>query len=333
MEATVAWPKEHITFSPTSKTNGSTGTTMVGRADAKTAQSQDSEYDESADSDFDVSGSESGDSDDSSEDKTENQRQQDDKGRSRDKQRQKISNQEQKEGAGVEELDSGDEATVKEGRKAARRRQRQRRKEAGAGQDQDDSGAEGERDEAAGGWRAKTRKGQSGSLAGTDKANGGAEEEMISITRTYQFAGEQHTERKMVAKSSAEGRLWLQQQEAGAKSAQPWQHTVDGEGRTIVRPVRKISRFDPNIGNIEAFKGQWATTAATQKGRRLNVVEKSKLDWASHVDAEGLKEELDVAAKAKDSYLHRTDFLRDVEMRKENEAREARMKGSALNTK
>ncbi|RMD44471.1 hypothetical protein DV735_g634, partial [Chaetothyriales sp. CBS 134920] len=352
---------------------------MDGGTDAKPAQLEDSEYDESADSDFNVSGSESGDSGNSSEGEAGNADQQGERSKgdkSHAKKRQNAHKQGQKDGQVVAELDSGDEATLKEARKAAGRRKRQRKKDGGAAQDQDDSGGD-----EAGSWRAKTRsmrekeeearkqsrlatikdstvdvdalwarlnaadafkllekddqQQQEGSQPGgsgkaqqgsTDKANGRAEEEMISITRTYQFAGEQHTETKMVAKTSAEGRLWLQQQEAAAKSTKPGQHTVDGEGRTILRPLRKISRFDPNISNMEAFRGQWATSAAAKKGPRLNVVEKSKLDWASHVDAEGLKEELDVAAKAKDSYLHRTDFLRDVEMRKEDEARQARMK-------
>ena len=150
-----------------------------------------------------------------------------------------------------------------------------------------------------------------------------AEEEMITIKRTYNFAGETHTEEKVVPKSSAEAKLWLAQQ-----ASKPQAQKVDEEGRAIQRPLRKVSRFDPNFSNIDAFKGQWAAVAAGKKGPtgpKLNVVEKSKMDWASHVDAEGLKEELDVAAKAKNSYLHRTDFLRDVEQRKDDEARAARL--------
>ncbi|RMZ82589.1 hypothetical protein DV738_g1515, partial [Chaetothyriales sp. CBS 135597] len=343
---------------------------MDGGTDAKTPQLPDSEYDESADSDFNLSGCESGDSDaNSSEDEAEKAHQQGEKSHA--KKRPKVNQRGHNDDQLVVELDSGDEATLKEAKKAARRRKRQRKKEGGQVQDQNDKKEDEARKQsklatikdstvdvdalweklnAADAFKllekddqkqqqqqqqgalqeasqpVGPRKGQPGSLAGTDNANGQADEEMISITRTYQFAGEQHTETKMVAKTSAEGRLWLQQQEAAAKSSKPWQRTVDGQGRTIVRPLRKISRFDPNISNMEAFRGQWATSAAAKKGPRLNVVEKSKLDWASHVDAEGLKEELDVAAKAKDSYLHRTDFLRDVEMRKEEEARQARIK-------
>lgn len=147
-------------------------------------------------------------------------------------------------------------------------------------------------------------------------------QDMITIKRQYKFAGEIHTEEKTVHKSSAEAQLWLAQQQGRPKSP-----SADDTGRQ--RPVRKVSRFDPNFSNMAAFKNQ-ALMAANQeafKGPRLNVVEKSKMDWASHVDAEGLKDELDKHAKTKEAYLSRMDFLGEVDQRREDEAREARLRG------
>jgi hypothetical protein len=149
-------------------------------------------------------------------------------------------------------------------------------------------------------------------------------DETITIKRTYKFAGEVHVEEKTVLKSSAEAQLWLSQQQA-SKRASP-----AADGKAANRPLRKISRFDPNFSNMDAFKSSWAAAKAQEamfKGPKLNVVEKSKMDWAEHVDSEGLKEELSTHAKAKDGYLTRMDFLRDVEERKEAEARAARLKG------
>jgi hypothetical protein len=146
----------------------------------------------------------------------------------------------------------------------------------------------------------------------------------ITIKRTYKFAGEVHVEEKTVLKSSAEARLWL------AQNHEPTTDAPDGNAPSVNRPLRKISRFDPNISNMDAFRGSWAAVEAQKarfKGPKLNVVEKSKMDWAAHVDSEGLKEELDVHAKAKEGYLTRMDFLKDVEERKEAEARAARLKG------
>ena len=327
------------------------------------------DYDEEADSDFDMSG---GDTDNGSASSSDEQEEAADTP-ARPKKRRKLDHKKpvQKQPEQVTELDSGDEATLKEGRKTRRRQEKK-----------SETVAEDEVDEE--GWRAKTRsmrqqeqddrkqqklasikgstidvdalwarlnapdalcllhrqpnseqlddsttspsKQKKQDLENEENIPSSTTEETITITRTYNFAGETHTETKTVPKSSAEARLWLQQQ--ASKSGSTAQE-LDDEGRTIQRPLRKISRFDPNYANIDAFKGQWAATAAGKKatGPKLNVVEKSKMDWASHVDAEGLKEELDVAAKAKGSYLHRTDFLRDVEQRREEEARTARLRG------
>lgn len=264
------------------------------------------------------------------------------------------------------ELDSGDEATIKERKKAIRKRKKK-------GEDVD-----GESDGENAAWRAKTRSmrekekdekktnklvriegatidvdkiwemmNQPGPLPpvrpeGTEivqkdkleptdvdgeqnKENIPAStgEEMITISRKYKFAGEVHVEEKVVSKSSAEARLWISQQEAKPES-------LEEVGKVLVqRPMRKISRFDPNYNNIDAFKMNWVRSSGNTdsfKGPKLNVVEKSKMDWASHVDAEGLKDELDVHAKAKEGYHSRMEFLNEVEQRKEEEARQARMK-------
>ena len=172
----------------------------------------------------------------------------------------------------------------------------------------------------------KDSKGLASSTAGSDKENVPLNdgEENITIKRTYKFAGEVHVEEKTVPKSSAEAQLWLSQQQT-SKRASP-----AADGKVVNRPLRKISRFDPNFSNLHAFKNSWTATNAQDerfKGPKLNVVEKSKMDWAEHVDNEGLKEELDTHAKAKEGYLTRMDFLREVEENKEAEARAARLRG------
>ncbi|KAK5131777.1 hypothetical protein LTR04_004897 [Oleoguttula sp. CCFEE 6159] len=63
---------------------------------------------------------------------------------------------------------------------------------------------------------------------------------------------------------------------------------------------------------------------AAQKAQKLTAVQKSALDWAQHVDREGLQEELDKAGRAKGSYLIQREFLNQVELRREEAAREAR---------
>lgn len=306
------------------------------------------DYDEEADSDFDESVSDAGSGSSSDQDESTRKSAKADK---------KLVASSKK--PLIEELDSGDEATIKECKKS---RKKHKRKEGGHGSSDEEPTEE---------WRAKTRSmrvheqgerqkrkvadiksstidvnkiweelnkpgplppvrieddqdERSTSKEQNENADGPtalAAEEMITIKRQFKFAGEVHVEEKTVPKSSAEARLWLSQQEH-KKSAAEESHNARQ------RPLRRISRFDPNHSNLESFKNNLIKAQPDSfKGPKLNVIEKSKMDWASHVDAEGLKEELDVHAKAKDAYLNRMDFLGEVELRQEEDARLARQKG------
>lgn len=148
--------------------------------------------------------------------------------------------------------------------------------------------------------------------------------DMITIDETYEFAGEVHRRKKNVPKSSAEAKAWL-----SLKSSHNSDPRFQGDA-PIRRPLRKVSRFDPNLNHLDSFKSNWEKTLADGKGskvQKLNTVDKSKMDWAAHVDQEGLQDELSEHARAKAGYLGRMDFLGQVERRKEEEARAVRLKG------
>ena len=61
-----------------------------------------------------------------------------------------------------------------------------------------------------------------------------------------------------------------------------------------------------------------------EKARKLNTVEKSKMDWEAEVERRGMREELEKAEKSGRSYLGRMEFLGRVEGKGEEEARRAR---------
>ena len=138
-------------------------------------------------------------------------------------------------------------------------------------------------------------------------------EDMITIKRTYVFAGETITEEKLVPKTSAEARLYLQSQQQPSSPSTP-----NSTSKPLRRPKKRVSQFEPNPNGI--VKG------LAPQGPKLNTIEKSKLDWAGYVDKEGIKEELDVAEKAKEGYLGRMDFLGRVEAKREDERKNAKMK-------
>ncbi len=166
--------------------------------------------------------------------------------------------------------------------------------------------------------------GSASGVAGQNQTPQEGLNEMITIDETYEFAGEVHIRKKTVPRSSTEAKQWLSQ-----SSIQNIDPRFPGN-EPVRRPLRKVSRFDPNLYNLDSFRKNWARSPADgkeSKVQKLNTVEKSKMDWAAHVDQEGLQDELTEHAKAKGGYLGRMDFLGQVEQRKEEEARRMRVKG------
>ena len=125
-------------------------------------------------------------------------------------------------------------------------------------------------------------------------------------------------------------------------------------------PRRRRLRFDPNpTGRVRSLPAEhqlrWPRTAAghsdagnesaldtpasatqpqsaavatrPEKALRLNVVDKSRLDWTGFVDNEGIADELDVHGKGRDAYLGRMHFLAAVEGRRDELRRGAGKNG------
>lgn len=144
-------------------------------------------------------------------------------------------------------------------------------------------------------------------------------EPTILIKRTYDFAGQTMTEEKQVLASSAEAKLYLAELER-QKQATSNNDTTSTASSSAKPPLRRPKKRASMFGN--GFNSE-----AAQETKKLTTLEKSKLDWAQHVDQHGISEELNEHSKAKDTYLGRMDFLGRMEAKRENEARERRTKG------
>jgi hypothetical protein len=153
---------------------------------------------------------------------------------------------------------------------------------------------------------------------------------LIRIKQTYNFAGRVHTEEKLVARDSAEAKLYF------ASKGLPVPTAADEEtdlptkrvARKAFRSAFEPAMTDPTPQRSDLNLGVSARTQAgkeAQQARKLNTVEKSRMDWAGFVDKEGIKDELELAGKSKDSYAARQDFLARSEFRREDEARRARL--------
>ncbi|KAL5409999.1 hypothetical protein PMIN04_010803 [Paraphaeosphaeria minitans] len=182
------------------------------------------------------------------------------------------------------------------------------------------------------------------------------EEDQVTVRKAYTFAGQRTEEEKQIPRSALEKFLsdgWkttdpvIEKEVSDGKEAQARE-----EGPKIRRPLRRPSRFDSNpTGYVRALPPEhqlpWprkaAATASAQgnvppadapkparpeKAQKLNVVDKSRLDWTGFVDKEGIAEELDTHGKTKEAYLGRMDFLAGVDARREEERK--KMKTAAM---
>ncbi|EAQ89116.1 hypothetical protein CHGG_05735 [Chaetomium globosum CBS 148.51] len=158
------------------------------------------------------------------------------------------------------------------------------------------------------------------------------ESDLIRIKRTYNFAGKVHTEEKLVPRDSAEAKLYLAGN--GGESApaygdsSPTQKRMPRKAfRSVFEPVaiEGVSRrSDLSLGMSDRLRARETKEADAKK---LNTVEKSRMDWAGFVDREGIKDELELAGKSKHSFAARQDFLARSEALREDEARRLRMAG------
>ena len=160
------------------------------------------------------------------------------------------------------------------------------------------------------------------------------EADLIRIKRTYNFAGKVHTEEKLVARDSAEAKLYLAENGAADAAAldgdsSPTQKRMPRKAfRSMFEPVAADGlghRADLNLAMSERLRARELAKEADAK--KLNTVEKSRMDWAGFVDREGIKDELELAGKSKHSFAARQDFLARSEALREDEARKLRMAG------
>lgn len=121
--------------------------------------------------------------------------------------------------------------------------------------------------------------------------------EMITITETFEFAKDVTTRERQVPKNSAEGQEYLRKQaiELEKKSATPTE-------------VQKPKRGGPPKRKRASALDAMATGG---KPKKLNTLEKSKMDWQGFVDNEGITD--DLRRHNQGGYLHKQDFLARVD--------------------
>nr|XP_015861550.2 craniofacial development protein 1 [Peromyscus maniculatus bairdii] len=147
-------------------------------------------------------------------------------------------------------------------------------------------------------------------LAKADELEKPKESEKMKITKVFDFAGEEVRVTKEVDAASKEAKSFLKQTEkenpqAVATSTAP--PLPAGSG------IKRSSGMSSLLGKIGAKK------------QKMSTLEKSKLDWESFTEEEGIGEELALHNRGKEGYIERKAFLDRVDHRQFEIERDLRL--------
>lgn len=168
----------------------------------------------------------------------------------------------------------------------------------------------------------------------TSSENTAPEEEKILIERTYKFAGETIHEKKLVPKSSAVAKEYLNSLKFDANKIS------DNKDDHISKNDEKIENGNGIADNDTSNSGHPPLRRPLKRPPilediisgslkpKLSTLEKSKLDWVQYVDKEGISDELQY--NNRDGYLAKQDFLSRVESNKDAKYKELRQKQLAM---
>ncbi|KAJ8097397.1 bucentaur or craniofacial development-domain-containing protein [Lipomyces tetrasporus] len=162
--------------------------------------------------------------------------------------------------------------------------------------------------------REASKSEASARLAERSNTTAEKEEDMITITETYEFAKNIITKEKKVPRNSTEGQAYLKKQaereeaEHSSVASSAAESSVTPSGSSTQQSATK-SKLG---GGPRKRKGSSLEAIAAQgKPKKLNTLEKSKLDWQGFVQEEGIED--DIRRHNKGGYLHKQDFLSRVE--------------------
>ncbi|XP_029687953.1 craniofacial development protein 1 [Takifugu rubripes] len=122
----------------------------------------------------------------------------------------------------------------------------------------------------------------------------------VTITKVFDFAGEEIRVKKEVSADSREAQMFLKNQGAGQEenpTLSPQQPSLPGP--SAKRPAG-MSGILSHIGG---------------KKSKMSTLEKSKMDWDAFKSEEGITEELAIHNRGREGYVERKNFLERVDHR------------------
>ena len=167
------------------------------------------------------------------------------------------------------------------------------------------------------------------------------QDEMVTIKRRIEFAGEVTVVEEEVLKSSKEAQRYFAEHPEADSTFKPNNSDKDG----LQRPLKRPSMFEPNPtatvkgvppdklrprapSRMDVLMAEKRTEEERKKkAERMSTVQKSALDWRGFVQDQGITDELSEYAKSKKGYLAREQFLDRAHGAGEMARRDARLKG------
>ncbi|XP_051024531.1 craniofacial development protein 1 [Acomys russatus] len=147
-------------------------------------------------------------------------------------------------------------------------------------------------------------------LVKADELDKPKESEKVKITKVFDFAGEEVRVTKEVDASSKEAKSFLKQNEKEKPQALV---TSGASPLPAGSGIKRASGMSSLLGKIGAKK------------QKMSTLEKSKLDWESFKEEEGIGEELALHNRGKEGYIERKAFLERVDHRQFEIERDLRL--------
>lgn len=147
-------------------------------------------------------------------------------------------------------------------------------------------------------------------LVKADELEKPKESDKVKITKVFDFAGEEVRVTKEVDATSKEAKSFLKQTEKEKPQALVTSAATPppaGSG------IKRTSGMSSLLGKIGAKK------------QKMSTLEKSKLDWESFKEEEGIGEELAIHNRGKEGYIERKAFLERVDHRQFEIERDLRL--------
>lgn len=145
-----------------------------------------------------------------------------------------------------------------------------------------------------------------------EPAKPAASQSTVTITKVFDFAGEEVRVTKQVSADSREARGFLKSQEQEQQMSSPASRPSPG-GLPGPSSGKRPVGMSSILGHIGGKK------------QKMSTLEKSKMDWDCFKTEEGITEELAIHNRGKEGYVERKNFLERVDHRQFEREKEIRL--------